>query len=68
MDPLYVLWHPKVTRSQDGNAYECNVQVREMFTGKVSAEFEVVSCDAVDAEKQAVELAQAWRREHSSAN
>jgi hypothetical protein len=68
MAQLHVMWHPKRTRSEDGNTYECNVQVRELITGTVLAEFNVTSCDAVDAERQAVELAQAWRREHSLAN
>jgi hypothetical protein len=60
----YTFTHPRVERFQDERdktAYKCHVKVLGQ-AGQVAAEFSVVDVDAVDAERRAVDQADAFMR------
>jgi hypothetical protein len=60
----YTFTHPKVERFQDENdktLYECRLNVLDL-EGQIVSECRAVEIDAVDAERRAVEKADAFMR------
>jgi hypothetical protein len=61
----YMFSRPKVERYRDENGrlvHDCRVEVRSIFTGEVAAECMATDVDAVDAERRAVDQAEAFMR------